>query len=210
MGQSNPIFKQNYMVYLGKLDAIDYGRLPSILDVAVDEDRRIARIPFFQTNYNVSVAGVVDDDGNRAGYNTCVILLKYLLMCPNHVPREKDWVNYRDLKNSGYSQHSSLADYAVESIAKYYAGQKSRLKGAIQALNGKPPEKDYPYDISAVFTVLPRVPILFLYNDAEEHFPARAFILFERRVEHFLDAECLAMIGSSLLVHLRQTESGCL
>lgn len=207
MAQSNPIFKKNYTDYLKKLDTMDFSLLPSILDIKVNAEHRIAQIPFFQANYQVSASGVVDHNGKRPSYDTCVILLKYLLMCPRQVPRENDWVNFRDLKSSGYTQHSSLADYTVQSIASHYSGDKSRLEKAVQALQGKRPETDYPYDLSAVIAVLPRVPILFLFNDAEKYFPARAFILFEQRAEHFLDPECLAMLGSSLFGHLKRAET---
>ncbi len=208
MIQSNPIFKKNYTDYLTKLDAVDFPLLPSILNINVNEESRTAQIPFFQTNYKVSASGVVDVDGKRAGYDTCVILLKYILMCPKRVPLGNDWVNFRDLKSSGFTQHSSLADYAVQSVAKYYSGEKGRLERAVEALKGRSPENDYPYDLSSVIVVLPRIPVLFLFNDADEHFPARAFILFEHRAEHFLDAECLAMIGTSLLEHLKRAETG--
>jgi len=208
MATSNPIFKKNYTDYLKKLDTVDFSLLSSVLDITVNEERRIAQIPFFQADYQVSASGVVDNNGKRPNYDTCVILLKYLLMCPKQVSREKDWVNFRDLKSSGYTQHASLADYAIQSIARYYAGNTIRLETAVKALNGKRPETDYPYDLSAVIAVLPRIPVLFLYNDADEHVPAQAFILFERRAEHFLDPECLAMVGSSLFKHLKRTEAG--
>lgn len=208
MTPSNPIFKKNYSDYLNRLDTVDFSLLPSILDIKVNAGRGIAQIPFFQADYEVSASGVVDHNGNRPNYDTCVILLKYLLMCPKQVPRENDWVNFRDLKSSGYTQHSSLADFAIQSIARHYVGNTIGLETAVKALNGKRPETDYPYDLSAVIPVLPRVPILFLFNDAEKYFPARAFILFERRAEHFLDAECLAMIGTSLLAHLKRAETG--
>ena len=207
MAQPNPIFKKNYGDYLNRLDRVDFSMLPSILDIKVNSERRIAQIPFFQVDYQVSASGVVDRNGNRPSYDTCVILLKYLLMCPRQVPRENDWVNFRDLKSSGYTQHASLADYAIQSIARYYAGNIIGLKTGVKALHGNQPETDYPYDVSAVIAVLPRVPILFLFNDAEENYPARAFILFERRAEYFLDPECLAMIGTSLFAHLQRTET---
>jgi len=208
MIQSNPIFKKNYADYLKRLDTVDFSLLPSILDIKVNAERRIAKIPYFQTAYQVSASGVLDRNGKRPNYETCVILLKHLLMCPKQVPEKNDWVNFRDLKSSGYTQHSSLADRAVQSIAKYYSGEKSRLMKAVQTLQGKPPETDYPYDVSAQFAVLPRIPILFLYNDADSHAPAQAFVLFERRAEHFLDAECLAMVGSALFEHLKRAEVG--
>jgi len=207
MAPSNPIFKKNYTDYLKGLDTVDFSVLPSILGITVDEERRIAHIPFFYTDYQISASGVFDKNGKRPNYDTCVILLKYILMCPKQIPRENDWVNFRDFKSSGYSHHSSLADYTVLAIAGYYEGNISRLKKAAEALNGRRPETDYPYGLSMVFSVLPRIPILFLFNDEEEFFPAQALILFERRAEHFLDAECLAMIGSSLFKHLKQTET---
>jgi len=208
MAETNPIFKKNLTGYLDQLHAMDLSLLPPVLGIAVDEAQRTAHIPFFQKTYQVSPSGVVDNSGKRAGYDTCVILLKYLLMCPEQVPVEKDWVNFRDLKSSGYTQQASLGDYAIRSIARYYSGNKSRLEKAVEALNGIRPETDYPYDVAALFAVLPRIPILFLYNDADAHAPAQAFVLFERRAEHFLDAECLAMVGSALFEHLKRAESG--
>lgn len=207
MAPSNPIFKKNYTDYLKGLDTVDFSVLPSVLGITVDEERRIAHIPFFHAGYHVSASGVFDKNGKRPNYDTCVILLKYILMCPKQIPRENDWVNFRDFKSSGYSHHSSLAGYTLLAIAGYYEGNISRLKKAAEALNGRRSETDYPYGLSMVFSVLPRIPILFLFNDEEEFFPAQALILFERRAEHFLDAECLAMIGSSLFKHLKQTET---
>jgi hypothetical protein len=206
MGKTNPIFKENYGGYLRELGEVDFSAAGSILDITVDENRRTARIPFFQTPYRVSRFGVVDLDGKRPDYGTCVVLLKYLLMCPRMIPSGDDWVNYRDLKNSGTTQNASLIDYAMRAISKRYAGNKSRLAAAVKALGGRRPETDYPYDLSAVFTVLPRIPILFLFNDADKQFPAQASILFERRAEYFLDAECLVMIGVYLSENLKQAE----
>jgi len=53
---------------------------------------------------------------------------------------------------------------------------------------------------------LPRIPILFLFNDADERFPARASILYQRRAAHFLDAECRVMVDWYLLEHLKVAE----
>ena len=179
-------------------------RWESVLDIAVDEKRRTAQISFFQTLYRVSTSGVVDDRGQRPDYGTCVILLKYLLMCPLQVPRDEDWTSYRDFADSGQAQNIGLADYAAASIAKRYAGDLERLNAAVSALGGRVPEIDYPYDLAAVVPALPRIPILFLFNDADRQFPARASILCQRRAAHFLDAECRVMDDWYLLEHLKQ------
>lgn len=62
------------------------------------------QIPFFQTLYRVSPFGVLNDRGRRPDYGTCVILLKYLLMCPLQVSCNKDWITYRDFADSGPGQ----------------------------------------------------------------------------------------------------------
>jgi hypothetical protein len=51
---------------------------------------------------------------------------------------------------------------------------------------------------------IPKVPLLLLYNDADDEFPAHCSILFERRAEKYLDAECLAILGMLLSVYLRK------
>ena len=45
---------------------------------------------------------------------------------------------------------------------------------------------------------LPRIPLLLLFNDADDEFAAQCAILFERRADRYLDMECLAIIGSLL------------
>ncbi len=188
------------------MDITNLSLWESVLDITVDELRKTAQVPFFHTLYRVSPFGVVDDRGKRPDYGTCVILLKYLLMCPQQVPCDKDWITYSDFADSGQTQNVGLADYATTTISKRYSGALERLKAAVSTLGGRPPEIDYPYDFSAVIQALPRIPLLFLFNDADDQFLARASILYERRAAHFLDAECRVMVDWYLLEHLKRAE----
>lgn len=206
MNESNPVFQKNYVDYLRQLDGTHRSLWESVLDITVDEKSRTAQIPFFQKLYRVSPFGVIDDRGRRPDYGTCVILIKYLLMCPRQVPRDRDWITYRDFADSGQTQNVGLADYATAAISKRYTGGLDRLEAAVKALGGRPPETDYPYDLSAVLPALPRIPILFLFNDADGQFSARASILYQRRAAHFLDAECRVMVDWFLLEHLKKAE----
>lgn len=202
----NPIFEINYRNYLQKVNDVDLSQCASVLDITVDEEKRTAEIPFFKTIYRVSQFGVVDEGGKRPDYGICVVLLKYLLMCPQHVPPENDWVTSRDFSDSGQTQDAGLSEYTTSVISKRYSGSLSRLKTAVKAIGGKSPKTEYPYDLSAILTALPRLPILFLFNDADEQFPAQSSILYERRAERFLDAECRVMAGWYLLEHLKKAE----
>jgi len=51
---------------------------------------------------------------------------------------------------------------------------------------------------------LPRVPVILLFNDADDEFPAQSSVLFEQRAEKYLDPECLAMAGRLLFTRLKQ------
>jgi len=44
------------------------------------------------------------------------------------------------------------------------------------------------------------------YNDQDEEFPANCSLLFEKRARHYLDMECLAMIGMVLAEWLARSE----
>ncbi|MFC1857221.1 DUF3786 domain-containing protein [Thermodesulfobacteriota bacterium] len=206
MGKPNTIFDQNYDGYLQKVRNIDFSNIAPILKIRVNAETSTAEIPFFNTTYRVSPFGVVDEQGQRPDYAICVILLKYLLLNPQWVPAAKDWVTYRDFTDSGQTQDAGLSEYALAAIAKRYAGNLERLKASAGVLGSNPPEAEYPYDFSAVFPALPRLPILFLFNDADEQFPAHASILYERRADHYLDAECRVMVDWYLFESLKKAE----
>lgn len=206
MEKKNSIFEENYKRYLRQLEDVDLSLCEKVLGIGVDKERKTAEIPFFKTTYRVSQAGVTEECGKRPDYGTCVVLLKYLLMCPQRVPTETDWVTYRDFKDAGQSQNTGLSAYAAQAVSKHYAGNLDRLRSAVDALGGRPPDTDYPYDVSAVFDVLPRLPVLFLFNDMEEQFPAKTSILYERRASSFLDAECRVMVDWYLLENLKRVE----
>ena len=70
-------------------------------------------------------------------------------------------------------------------------------------MGGYPPDIKPDYDLSMQFDLLPRVPLLILFNDLDDEFPAKCTVLFERRAEEYLDAECLAIAGRILFESLR-------
>lgn len=204
MGKLNPVFKKNFENYLQQLADVNFSQLDSILGITVDLEEKTAEIPFFQTLYRVSPSGVCDDQGKSPDYGTCVILLKYLLMCPKYIPTDKKWNHFRDFKDSVQAQNAGLSDYASMKISELFTGDLDLLKEVISALGAKKPDIDYPYDVSVVFSVLPHIPLLFLFNDKDEHFPAKVSILYESRASHFLDAECRVMVDWHLMEHLKK------
>lgn len=189
MQNTNPVFKENYHMYLERLN--------------IDEP---VTVPFFSNTYHVSRSGVADDHGNKPDYMTCVILLKYVMMTPSYVPAGRDWIPYREFKDTGKGQNEGLATYAVQKLSSYFSGRLDDLRIAVELLHGKPPEEAYPYDVCSVIPALPNIPVLFLFNDADEFMPSKAMLLYERRAEYYLDAECRVMVDWCLFEHLKQAE----
>ena len=75
-----------------------------------------------------------------------------------------------------------------------------------KSISGYRPNLDVNYDIAMQFDALPKIPVILLLNDADEEFSAKCSVLFERRAEKYLDAECIAMLGWQLFNHLRKAD----
>lgn len=194
------VYERTYKNYIAQFNTIDLPAVEAKLGVQVQGGE--VTIPFFGRPYTVSGSGITDPMGRQPSLDVCVILCKYLLVCPEIMPHEKDWVAFRDLRESapllGYFAHQ------VEgAIASTFAGRPDDLEKAARALGGVSPAMDVPYDVSFQFAALPQVPVLMLYNDPDEEFPGKCSVLFERRAEVFLDAECLAMLGRLLFTLIK-------
>lgn len=205
MQSKNPIFEKNYHAYLNDLSGLDLSDRAEILDITVKKQSNTALIPYFGKKYSVSTEGVVGTSGQRPGYEVCVVLLKYLLMCPRQLPTEGDWVNYRELKDSG-PLAAYFSNNTLGAVSKIYEKRKDVLESVASFLGGIQPQQNYPCDVVVEFRILPRIPILLLFNDKDDEFDAQTAILFEKRADRFLDAECLAILAGYLPKWLKKAE----
>jgi hypothetical protein len=151
----------------------------------------------------VSGKGIIDPSGKLPPLEVSVVLCKYIILCPDVKPTVDDWVSYRDFKDSG-PLTSYFENNVGQSIANYFTDRLSELEKSCKALGGFPPDIELSYELSMQFNALPRVPVLLLFNDADDEFPAHCSLLFEGRAEKYLDAECLAILGMLLSVYLRK------
>jgi hypothetical protein len=194
------IFEATYRDYLSRIMGVDLKGVAPLLGGRV-QGEGIA-ISLWGIPYAISREGIADPDGRQPSLDVCVILCQYILRLPKASPREKDWVAYKDLKDSGpltvYFQND-----VERAIARYFTGRYGALRGACQDLGGYSPDIQAAYDLTMQFDALPRVPVMLLFNDADDEFPARSSLLFERRAETYLDPECLAMLGRRLFTRLK-------
>jgi hypothetical protein len=146
----------------------------------------------------------VDSSGKEPIHSVKVVLCQYLLHAPAVEPEEKDWVSYKDFKDAspfvgGFQNNTEKA------LAKNFAGRLETLRRACLRLGGRDPGLGWGYQLSMEFDPLPQVPILLLFNDADEEFPAQCLLLFERRAEKYLDMESMAILAWLLTDYLSQS-----
>ena len=201
MSNEPSIFEKTYKDYLTQLARMDFASIEQKLNVQMVGEG--VTIPLYGKPYKVSAKGITDPSGGRPSLDICVILSKYLLLCPDNRPAEKEWVSYKDLKDSG-PLTTYFANDVERAVASCFAGRLHDLKAATKNLGGYPPDIEAEYDVSAQFSALPRVPVILFFSDKDEEFPAQSLLLFERRAERYLDAECLAMVGRLLFTCLKK------
>ena len=200
MNEKLTVFEETYADYLSRIARLDFARIVERLGAELAGEDMV--ISFFGKPYRVSKQSLMDPSGKRPDFSVCVLLFKYLLLCPDIDPLEDDWVTFKDFKDAAPFA-GAFVNYTEAPLASHFAGDLARLEAAARTLDGRPPDADFPYDLCVQFAALPKVPVLMLFNDADEEFAARCTVLFERRAENYLDMECLAMAGTQLFELLK-------
>jgi hypothetical protein len=200
MQTEETVFDRTYKNYLEQLREISFESIAQNLGATIENNS--LKITLFKNDYKVSVEKITGPSGKKPSHDICVILSKYILLCPDKPPQDNDWVSFRDFKDAGplvnYFSHD-----IERAIASYFSEKCSDLKKASNRLGGYPPGIDVQYDFAVQFDALPMIPVLLLFNDKDEEFSATCSVLFGRQTEKYLDAECIAMLGWQLFSHLR-------
>lgn len=195
MATKSPIFDETYKGYLSQIEGIELADGRAMLGYEIQDGQAV--IPFFNEVYRIGTSGIYDTQGNTPRLSVCVILSKYLLMCPREIPQAGDLAAFKDFKDAG-PLIQFFSNTVEGEVVRHFSGNTPALDKACLDSGGKPYEGDLAYQVKYQFNGLPRVPLYLFYNDAEEGFNAQCSILFERRTEAFLDMESVAMLGSFL------------
>lgn len=159
------------------------------------------KIPIFNSIYTITTDRIIDADGKSASYAIAVTLCKYLLLCPNLPSNDSSLVTYKDFKDAT-PYVGGFRNTAEKPIADHFENCLPKLEKRCLELGGQPFVTEVSCQLAFTFQALPNVPIILLFNDADEDFPAQAALLFQKNAASFLDMECLAMIGSALAYRL--------
>jgi len=192
----NPIFTQTYQHYLNQLSSMVFdSAISERLGITVISENNL-RIKLFNECYDVSSQGIMDQNGKDVTFEKCVVLSRYVIHCQNEpVVQKDDWFSFKDFKDAGPLKVYFLN--AVElPISNHFSGSVNALKDRINAIGGIHPEIDLPYHLCLIVQALPKIPLLVLFNDQDEEFPATCKILFKKSADTYLDAESLAILAA--------------
>jgi hypothetical protein len=193
MPDVNPVFAKTYETYLETIQTLDLPLLSQKLGLDPVDDKFSIRL--LNTMYYISPLGIHTASGQRAAYDICVMLCRYLIMCPAVDPCATEWVSFRDFKDSG-PLRVYFSNDVENKISQTFTGKAAVLQSACLAMGGKPLDMTVQYDVAMQFYGLPRIPVALLFNDQDTEFDAQAKLLFQKSADHYLDAECLAIMGN--------------
>jgi hypothetical protein len=201
--EKQTVFEKTCHDYLAQVKALDIAARLDRLGLVMEAGA--VAMPLLDQRFFLTDNGLVDAAGGRPDFAVCVVLFKYLLLCPETPPADRDWVTYRGLKNSG--PLTRYFENEVErAMADCFGRSAAAFKSAGAEMGGYKADLDAACDAALRFEALPRVPLIVLLNEADADFPATCTVLFEQRAEHYLDAECLAMLGRYCFFRLRDLQ----
>lgn len=202
--EKRPVFKETYQNYLDQIAKIDLHKRSEKLGGRIEIDEMV--VSFFGEPYRISSRGITGPVRKEPPMGICVVLCKYLLLCPDVPSLDREWISFRDLKNTAPLIHSFI-NHTERPIARNFSNRLIDLSAACEKLGGMNPGLDLNYQLIMKLYPLPKVPVLLLFDDADEEFPAQCKVLFERRAEQYLDPECLAIVGMLLNDFLKKVQS---
>jgi Domain of unknown function (DUF3786) len=200
--KKSSVFYETYQYYLDQIGKTDLESRAEKLGGRIIKDEMV--LSFFGQPYRISSRGIKDPSGKQPLMGISVVLCKYLLLCPDMPPLDKEWVSFRDFKDTAPLIHS-FVNHTEQPIVRNFSNHLEDLAAACKKLGGRDPDLDLNYQLIMKLYPLPKVAMLLLFDDADEEFPAQCKVLFERRAEHYLDPECLAIIGTLLNKFLKKS-----
>jgi hypothetical protein len=193
------VYDQTYRYYLDQLKNNPLKEKADVLGITIEGETVV--VPYFSHPIRLTPDGLLDENGLRPDFSDCVVICRYLIMAPAVEPKDRTWVAYRDFPDAG-PLTVFWRDTVEAPIAQTFGGHLDKLDMACNDLGGDLPDMDISCDLCRRFLPLPNMPLLLVFNDRDDEFPATASLLFEKRAASYLDAESQAILGHALTQRL--------
>lgn len=183
----------------------DQGRM--IERHALEHDEDYLYLMFIGDRFRIArKSGEVEICGQEAGaYHSCkdfpVLMSLFDALCyPQGTPKlSGEW---RPLYNLQVTMSSPSADLFNQKYADLFSGHAGRLWEACQSLGGVKEQLLAGADVCCRFALFPFFPAQFRFWDADDEFPAKIQILWDRNSLQFLHFETLYYVMGHLMKKL--------
>jgi len=127
---------------------------------------------------------------------SALALLLYYFVTADGLPLSGRWISFGDL-DGGRFYNQAFQGYTGGELARSFRNDRERfMKAAF--LNGGILTPNAPGDVAYFYQALPRVPLLLIYWEGDEDFPASYQVLFDAVTSHYLPTDACAILGSTL------------
>lgn len=131
-----------------------------------------------------------------------LLLLSYLIHAQD-TSLAGDWISEKDLPG-GSTFFRGTHCLPLEPLVRRFGGNPDAFRKACAALGGEPINYG---DAAFRFTALPRLPMAGILWSADEEFPARAGVLFDRSLAHQLPLDVVLALVHCVVRALLETDS---
>lgn len=115
-----------------------------------------------------------------------LVTLTYLNRVDAVLPLDRDIVGLQDLKESNF--FAGPHELQTDPVLERYGKDPDAFRQAVVSLDGRMADMA---DAAGRLLPFPRIPLYFLMWFADDEFPARLRILFDRSIERFLPADAI-------------------
>lgn len=171
-------------------------------------DQGIFLIEVWGSPITLSFPELAAVDMNKGGRASPLIelLLLYYFSAADGAPVSGRWISFADLPD-GRFYNQAFQGYTGRELAKTIQSDAGGLALAAR-LSGGERDLDAPGDLAFRFQALPQVPLLLVYWQGDEDFPASCQVLFDASVSHYLPTDACAILGSNLTSRLKKNYAG--
>ncbi len=193
--ENSKFFDEAWKTCLPKIELFDFNEKSNIL--GIQKKNGLFIFPFFNRDLMYAKGDFIDLSGNEVLPAIKLVLSRYMTLCPQKVSQGSGrLLTFREFPSAGplFSRFVSNTSKIMETT---FSGCLGELKKRCRKLNGFI-IKTNSHDLSVRFIALPRIPVIFNFNDAEDRMPAQAGFLFHDNAGDYLDLETLSIISTCL------------
>lgn len=204
-GQSPESFAGLLKELAARLQEVDFAAVAEVLGGQALADG--LQLPSFGRQYFISRSGGIREaEGRPPSPTHSVVLSYYVLEARTPAPLSGKWVAFRDFKDSAFFM-PAFREAVEQRLAREFQGRLPLLRSCSEALGGQ----NYPElgtgDLCHLVPALPRLPLLLVFYEGDEEFPASAMVLYDSRSTAYLNLECLGVLGAVLVDRLLEEKA---